>query len=179
MFWIWFLCGQLIRTHTHTFHGSLCQRSTCWFAMLLGKYPSHLHASPDSSNHLSHRMWNPVIGAHVWLGLVFPVTYLWDETYFEGFAMDLRLFKLVISNSWAVRWFFLGSFQGEFGQKMATSSILGTSLVSLRCVYLWCPWNHSYRTFFSFFPGPLKSWGSFQDVTEEHHNELEDTHISY
>ena len=31
----------------------------------------------------------------------------WDETDFEWFAIDLRLFKLVISNSWAVRWFFL------------------------------------------------------------------------
>ena len=112
-------------------------------------------------------------------GWFFRWLIYWDETDFEWFAIDLRLFKLVISNSWAVRWFFLGSFQGEFVQKMATSSILGTSLVSLRCVYLWCPWNHSYRTFFSFFPGPLKSWGSIQDVTEEHHNELEDTHISY
>ena len=110
MFWIWFLCAQLIRTHLpwlplSTVHVLIChvtwqisQSPSCFTGFIQSFIPPDMICRLDSTN--------PVIGAHVWLGLVFPVTYLWDETYFEWFAIDLRLFKLVISNSWAVRWFF-------------------------------------------------------------------------
>ena len=148
--WILFLCGQLIRTHTHTpsmapfVNGPRvdlpCYLSNIPVTFMLHRihpiiYPTGYDLSLrfDKSCDWSIRM----IGVGFSGDLSIGMKQILND--FEWFAIDLRLFKLVISNSWAVRWFFLGSFQGEFVQKMATSSILSTSSVSLRCVYLWCP----------------------------------------